>query len=119
MNARKVSGAPQTFGRVPVALNLPVMLPRGPMPVRSRTKMSCISTCSSSTPATSLMLVNLRVPSLRQSAVNHDLNRGGEHLPDHVVRDILVAIITMVSMRANASRAELACVVVIEPSVTR
>ena len=104
------------IGVLPVPRNMPTTLPRGLMPVRSNSKMSCISTWSFSTPTTSAMPVTLRVPSLRRAQCTTILIALASCWRITLSGTCWLAIMTIVSRRENASRGELACTVVMEPS---
>src|SRR5690606_2935835 len=103
-------------GRIPVARNCPRTLPRSSNPWRSKTKMSCIVMTSPSIPTISEMVITLRVPSESRAswittlialAICWRMPRSGRLSP---------AMEIMVSRRLNASRGELECSVVSEPS---
>src|SRR5712691_9285608 len=104
------------FGFSPELRKRPCTFPDSVTPMRSNRKTSRTSTRSSLTPWTSAMLMILRVPSCRRETCTTILialancckiTREGISISD---------ISTMASRREKASRGELACTVLIDPS---
>src|SRR5690606_10883430 len=94
-------------GRMPVALNWPITLSPS-IPCRSYTKMSCMVITSPSIPTISEMERIFRVPSLRRAACTTTLMAAAICCRIAFSGRFRLAIETIVSSRASASRGVLA-----------